>query len=111
MNLVYDMERIKRIGLRIAFYRKQRGLTQKMLAEKANLSTSYLSKIESSGTDVTFSLLSLYHIADALELDPYRLLMPINEDYLLFHDEKPSNKQRKSGSNKKRAEEDSHDAE
>ena len=59
MNLVFDMERIKRIGLRIAFYRKQRGLTQKALAEKANLSTSYLSKIESSGTDMTFSLLSL----------------------------------------------------
>lgn len=86
MNLVFDMERIKRIGLRIAFYRKQRGLTQKMLAEKANLSTSYLSKIESSGTDVTFSLLSLYHIADALDLEPYRLLMPIDEDYLLFRD-------------------------
>ena len=93
MNLVFDMERIKRIGLRIAFYRKQRGLTQKMLAEKANLSTSYLSKIESSGTDVTFSLLSLYHIADALELEPYRLLMPIDEDYLLFRDARKNKEQ------------------
>ena len=93
MNLVFDMERIKRIGLRIAFYRKQRGLTQKMLAEKANLSTSYLSKIESSGTDVTFSLLSLYHIADALELEPYRLLMPIDEDYLLFRDARKKKEQ------------------
>ena len=93
MNLVFDMERIKRIGLRIAFYRKQRGLTQKMLAEKANLSTSYLSKIESSGTDVTFSLLSLYHIADALELEPYRLLMLIDEDYLLFRDARKNKEQ------------------
>ena len=93
MNLVFDMERIKRIGLRIAFYRKQRGLTQKMLAEKANLSTSYLSKIESSGTDVTISLLSLYHIADALELEPYRLLMPIDEDYLLFRDARKNKEQ------------------
>lgn len=96
MNLVFDMERIKRIGLRIAFYRKQRGLTQKMLAEKANLSTSYLSKIESSGTDVTFSLLSLYHIADALELEPYRLLMPIDEDYLLFRDARKKNEKNRS---------------
>ena len=96
MNLVFDMERIKRIGLRIAFYRKQRGLTQKMLAEKANLSTSYLSKIESSGTDMTFSLLSLFHLADALDLEPHRLLMPIDEDYLLFHDRKSPKKRSNS---------------
>ncbi len=97
MNLVFDMERIKRIGLRIAFYRKQRGLTQKALAEKANLSTSYLSKIESSGTDMTFSLLSLFHLADALELEPHRLLMPIDEDYLLFHDKKKRPKSAENG--------------
>ncbi len=85
---VSDSERIKRIGLRIAFYRKQRRLTQKMLAEKANISTSYLSKIESAGTDVAFSLLSLFRLADALELEPYRLLMPIDENCLLGYDEK-----------------------
>ncbi len=107
MDHACDMERIKRIGLRIAFYRKQRHLTQKKLAEKANLSTSYLSKIESSGTDVTFSLLSLYQIADALELEPYRLLMPLDEDYLLFHDEQASRKQRKATSGNKNEDEDS----
>ena len=99
MNLVCDMERIKRIGLRIAFYRKQRGLTQKALAEKANLSTSYLSKIESSGTDMTFSMLSLFHLADALGLEPHRLLMPIDEDYLLFHDQKSEKKRPKTAGN------------
>ena len=50
-----EMNEIKKIGQRIAFYRKQRKLTQQELAEKANVSKSYLSKIESSGTQVTFS--------------------------------------------------------
>lgn len=43
-----EMKEIKKIGQRIAFYRKQRKLTQQELAEKANVSKSYLSKIESS---------------------------------------------------------------
>ena len=54
-----EMKEIKKIGQRIAFYRKQRKLTQQELAEKANVSKSYLSKIESSGTQVTFSLFML----------------------------------------------------
>ena len=59
---VMEMEEIKKIGQRIAFYRKQRNLTQRELAEKANVSKSYLSKIESSGTNVTFSLFLLYKL-------------------------------------------------
>lgn len=77
-----DMDEIKKIGQRIAFYRKQRRMTQKMLAEKANISKSYLSKIESAGTEVTFSLVLLYQLADALALEPYHLLMPVSESYL-----------------------------
>ena len=84
----YDMEEIKKIGQRIAFYRKQRKMTQKVLAEKANISKSYLSKIESTGTDVTFSLLLLYQLAQALGLEPCQLLMPVNEEYLLGHQRK-----------------------
>ena len=61
-----EMKEIKKIGQRIAFYRKQRKLTQQELAEKANVSKSYLSKIESSGTQVTFSLFMLYKLAAAL---------------------------------------------
>ena len=76
------MEEIRKIGQRISYYRRQRNMTQKELANKANISISYISKIESAGTDVTFSLLSLYQIAEALGLEPYHLLMPVNEKFL-----------------------------
>lgn len=79
---IMELSEIQKIGQRIAFYRKQRKMTQDVLAEKANISKSYLSKIESTGTDVTFSLFLLYRLADALELEAQQLLRPINEDYL-----------------------------
>ena len=60
---ISNMEEIRKIGQRISYYRRQRNMTQKELANKANISISYISKIESAGTDVTFSLLSLYQIA------------------------------------------------
>ena len=79
---ISNMEEIRKIGQRISYYRRQRNMTQKELANKANISISYISKIESAGTDVTFSLLSLYQIAEALGLEPYHLLMPVNEKFL-----------------------------
>ena len=79
---VLELNEIKKIGQRVAFYRKQRHMTQGELAECVSISKSYLSKIESIGTDITFSLFLLYKLADALKLEPYQLLMPINEDYL-----------------------------
>ena len=79
---ISNMEEIKKIGQRISYYRRQRNMTQKELANKANISISYISKIESAGTDVTFSLLSLYQIAEALGLEPYHLLMPVSENFL-----------------------------
>ncbi len=77
-----EMKDIQKIGQRIAFYRKQRLMTQEMLAGKANISKSYLSKIESTGTDVTFSLFLLYRLAKALDIEACYLLMPVNEVYL-----------------------------
>ena len=84
---VLATEEIKKIGQRIAFYRKQRSLTQRELAEKANVSKSYLSKIESSGTEVTFSLFLLYKLAEALGVEAYCLLKPVNEKYLYMKED------------------------
>lgn len=69
----------RKIGKRIAGYRLMKNMTQKTLAEKANISKSYLSKIEASGSKVTFSLDVLYRIARALEIKVYHLLMPLDE--------------------------------
>lgn len=62
------------LGLNIAFYRKRAGMTQDMLAEKANLSRSHLSAIEAPNLIRPFSLEILVNIARALGVEPYRLL-------------------------------------
>lgn len=62
------------LGLNIAFYRKRAGMTQDMLAEKANLSRSHLSAIEAPNLIRPFSLEILFNIAHALSVEPYKLL-------------------------------------
>ena len=62
------------LGLNIAFYRKRAGMTQDMLAEKANLSRSHLSAIKAPNLIRPFSLEILFNIARALGVEPYRLL-------------------------------------
>ena len=62
------------LGLNLAFYRKRAGMTQDMLAEKANLSRSHLSAIEAPNLIRPFSLEILFNIARALGVEPYRLL-------------------------------------
>lgn len=65
--------RYRALGLNIAYYRKKRGLTQEQLAEKAGVERSRISKTEIAWTGT--SLDTLYKIADALEVEPYKLLM------------------------------------
>ena len=62
------------LGLNIAFYRKRVGMTQDMLAEKANLSRSHLSAIEAPNIIRPFSLEILFNIARVLGVEPYKLL-------------------------------------
>jgi transcriptional regulator with XRE-family HTH domain len=62
------------LGLNIAFYRKRAGMTQDMLAEKANLSRSHLSAIEAPNIIRPFSLEILFNIARVLGVEPYKLL-------------------------------------
>ena len=68
-------ERYKQIGLNIAFYRKLKGLTQLQLAEKIGISRTHMSNIEAPLMAKTMSLEVLLNIADALEIEPYKLLM------------------------------------
>ncbi len=62
------------LGLNIAFYRKRAGMTQDMLAEKADLSRSHLSAIEAPNIIRPFSLEILFNIARTLGVEPYKLL-------------------------------------
>lgn len=73
------LDKYREIGRRIAFYRNKRGLSQEALGEKINYSKSYISKIEASNSEVTYSLDILFAIAAGLELEPAIFLLPINE--------------------------------
>ena len=64
---------LKNIGFRIQFFRKLKGLSQEELAERSGLSYSTISHIEST-VSYPLSMLSLYRIAKALEVEPHQLL-------------------------------------
>lgn len=54
------------IGLNILYYRKEQGLTQMQLAEKCNISRTYMQKIETANCSCTLN--TLIDIADALNI-------------------------------------------
>lgn len=64
-------EKYRQLGLNIAFYRKQRGLSQLQLAEKVNISRTHMSRIEIA--DCAVSLDVVFAICDALDLKPEKL--------------------------------------
>jgi len=63
--------RLKSLGLAIVDLRKQQGLSQTELAQKANISPSYLSRIErnNSASPCAVSFGILYDITVALGID------------------------------------------
>ena len=64
-----DSELYKIIGLNIKRYRERAKLTQIQLANRAQISISYLSKIEASGCDKSLSISVLNQIANVLNID------------------------------------------
>lgn len=57
------------IRINIRYYRNKRNLTQVELAEKCNLSYDYINEIESLTKNKTFSLSTLFIIANVLRID------------------------------------------
>ena len=62
MKEVYA-DKYRQIGLKIAYYRKLRGLTQEQLAEKLELSPAFIGHVE-----------ALFDVAAALDVPPYKFL-------------------------------------
>ena len=54
------------IGLNILHYRKEQGMTQMQLAEKCNISRTYIQRIETAASSCTLN--TLIDIADALNI-------------------------------------------
>lgn len=72
------------IGKRLAAVRKEQGITQEKLAEKANLSSNYLSHIETSRSIP--SLETLMALCTVLDVTPDTLLLGTTvskKDYLV----------------------------
>ncbi|UQZ88276.1 XRE family transcriptional regulator [Deltaproteobacteria bacterium Smac51] len=62
------------IGLKVAYYRKLNGLTQEQLAERINMSTRYISKVETLSIAQPVSLKTLFTIADLFKISPDTML-------------------------------------
>lgn len=70
---IHDQRYIQ-IGLKIAYYRKLNGMTQEQLAELIGVSPGYLSQVERPNFIQPISINTLFSIADALHLQPSKLL-------------------------------------
>jgi len=66
--------KFRELGLKIAYYRKKRGYTQEVFAEKIGKSLNFLAQVEGTGTVRGVSLETLFKIADVLQLPPAKLL-------------------------------------
>lgn len=73
-NTFINRDRFIQLGVAIGTYRRLRGMSQEQLAEKANISRTYLSTIEAPRLVTPFSLEIFFNIADALDMKPSELL-------------------------------------
>lgn len=68
-------EKYKKIGLKISYYRKCKGITQEQLAEKVSKDTSFIGAVEAPNVNRAVSLDTLFDISEALEVPPHKFLM------------------------------------
>ncbi len=73
MNMKYESE-YRQLGLKIAYYRKYRGLTQEELAEKIDKSAAFIGHVEAPNVDKAISLDTLFDIAAVLEIPVHKFL-------------------------------------
>jgi transcriptional regulator with XRE-family HTH domain len=65
---------LRYIAANVRRLRAGRGLTQEGLADRAGVAPRYVQELENARTNLTLAM--LVQIADALEVDPRRLLRP-----------------------------------
>ena len=74
MKTEYEPE-YRQIGLKIAYYRKLRGLTQEQLAEKVERTPALIGHIEAPNISKAVSLDTLFDIASVLDVPAYKFLL------------------------------------
>lgn len=70
MDKVHN-EEYKKLGLNIAYYRKEQKLSQIQLADKIDISRTHMSRIENN--DCAVSLDVIFSIAKALDVPVHKL--------------------------------------
>ncbi len=65
----------RRIGLKISYYRKLKGMTQEQLAEKINKNLAFIGAVEAPNINRTVSLDTLFDIAKVLNVPPHKFLI------------------------------------
>lgn len=74
MKQIYA-EKYRQIGLKIAYYRKLRSLTQEELAEQVGLTPAFIGHLEAPNITKALSLDTLFEIAEVLDVSPHKFLM------------------------------------
>ena len=70
----YESE-YRQLGLKIAYYRKYRRLTQEQLAEKIDRSPAFIGHVEAPNINKAISMDTLFDISEVLEIPVYKFLM------------------------------------
>ena len=73
MRQEFEQEYLQ-LGLKIAYYRKLRGLTQEELAERIDHSPAFVGHVEAPNIKKAVSLDTLFAIAQALDVPAFRFL-------------------------------------
>lgn len=71
MKQIYA-EKYRQIELKIAYYRRLRGLTQEDLAKQTGLTPAFIGHLEAPNITKAFSLDALFDIAAVLEVPPHK---------------------------------------
>ncbi len=74
MKTIHESKYLQ-LGLKIAYYRKLRGLTQEQLAEKIERTPAFIGHVEAPNISKAISLDTLFDIAKVLNVPPHKLLM------------------------------------
>lgn len=74
MKQIYESEYLQ-LGLKIAYYRKLRGLTQEQLAEKIDRTPAFIGHVEAPNITKAVSLDTLFDIAKALDVPAYKFFI------------------------------------